>query len=578
MADNPFANMALPPRAANPQGSFTGLLDRIMGVPTQDQINMANEERVRQEGLGRAQGERAAMAEVMQSVATIRENNPGADPQMLITQAMRDPAFQRAAMKIPADKMQAAITEAFKATTPARPEMKVLPQGATYGTADPTTGVFTKQGTTPNAKETEYDYLLSKSPEERATLAASLRSLTRAGRNPSENEEAVARMVARGEITQAHGDRILAGTLKVQQLTGPNGEPEGAVLIDTSDPNAINVRRFSDGSTDRPLPGDPVQARPTQQQGAAPGAQPQPYTAQGDAQFQARPRPEQGPIGRTLTPQEQIERDRAAGRPVDPVEPGEPPGKRVELLPRKADMFDGAGPIAWAAGEAGKLAGNIQGLERTGEETNLQRNALNIYAQTVTSVLKEGRTFKSELNQIEHLLPNTDLNNTNPLTEINKAIGLRDWIEQSITAERATEINRTLSRRRRIEAQEKVLDLQRVLRTLPDRDDMLAKREEIRTGRGGTSLDTLRRAVPSTEEFRRGINESAQPKGTDPRATNQNREPSAPRADGKPNQYEKATAAEIVELFSKRHTLTPEQQRDLTDELRRRQKAYTPQR
>jgi hypothetical protein len=525
MADNPFSNLNLPPRAAAQTGIFS-VIDRLNNVPTQDQIMMGDKERIRQDDLGRSAGEREALSAIMQKVGEVRANNPDADPQSLITQVIRDPVFVQSAMKISADKMQSVISEAFKTTTPTRPEMKVLPQGATYGTTDPTTGAFSPQGTTPNAKEAEYQFLLNRTPEERAQLAEATRALTRAGRSPSENEEAIGRLIATGKLTREQGDKILAGTLKVTPILGPDGKPEDYVVIDLTDPNGATARKFN-------APAQPEIVQPQR------GGQLQP------------------------------------GQQTAPVDANEPPEKRADLLKNKADMFDASGPVGWATGQAGRAAGNVPGMEGAGEETNMQRDALSRYSFAATQAFKEGKTFKSEMNQIEHLLPEAGLANTNPLTEINKAIGLQDFMTATQNAERGIEADTRMPRRRRIEAAEKIRTIDSVLRTLPTREEMLAKREAIRTGRAGTTINDLSKTVPSKEQFQRGLNESAQPKGRDPTPANPQ---TIERPDGKPNPYDGLPASSLVELFSKRHTLSPQQQKDLLDVLKRNQKMYTPQR
>jgi transposase len=82
MADNPFSNLNLPPRAAAQTGIFS-VIDRLNNVPTQDQIMMGDKERIRQDDLGRSAGEREALSAIMQKVGEVRANNPDADPQSL---------------------------------------------------------------------------------------------------------------------------------------------------------------------------------------------------------------------------------------------------------------------------------------------------------------------------------------------------------------------------------------------------------------------------------------------------------------------------------------------------------------
>ncbi len=127
----------MPPRAANPQGSLTGLFDRMNGVPTQDQIAQGlADKKIRETSI--------AHGNIMRRLTELKEENPNLPPGALQQMLHRDPVWNKNIL----DQDPAKIMDTVMKTREmlfGEDKSQVVPEGSALVTQNQTTGQGPRQ-------------------------------------------------------------------------------------------------------------------------------------------------------------------------------------------------------------------------------------------------------------------------------------------------------------------------------------------------------------------------------------------------------------------------------------------------
>jgi hypothetical protein len=187
----------------------------------------------------------------------------------------------------------------------------------------------------------------------------------------------------------------------------------------------------------------------------------------------------------------------APGQPVVPPGPDERPGVRKSLLQNPVDAFDAAGPFGYGQELIAKGAGNFPGLAGTGAEILAKRGALDAYRYAAHENLRNtGDRFKAEANVIQNLLPGDVY--TSPANEIIKAIGLNDLMQRVREQAMVIRADPTASLKAKRDADERRIRAENVIAAMPGtRDEMIAKLQQYKAGKGFSTVQDLLRDVPS---------------------------------------------------------------------------------
>ena len=164
-------------------------------------------------------------------------------------------------------------------------------------------------------------------------------------------------------------------------------------------------------------------------------------------------------------------------------------------------MFIAAGPQGVLTGLWSKVVGNIPGYEASGEATFARQAAMDRYATALTS-LQKGRKLATEQARLERLAPSSQGLINNPMNEIVKAIGVREWLNDEIRLNLETIANPHSSVEDRRAASREIRELRGVLVTMPSMVQLTELQGQVRSGQG-PAQDTI--SVPSLEDAQRAI-------------------------------------------------------------------------
>jgi len=174
-------------------------------------------------------------------------------------------------------------------------------------------------------------------------------------------------------------------------------------------------------------------------------------------------------------------------------------------------MFDGAGGIAGAVDKASRIIGQIPAFRGINEDLATKNDALNRFKRTVIAQSKEGRELKAEVEAMEHLMPD---DSDNPLTAVNKAIGMAEYFGNIRARRSATANDERAPKESRVKARNQVDAIDIMLDQLPEMSVMQKRAEHYKQNpEWGVE-------VPSKEEIgeRAGNVTAPQPRGAPAKA------------------------------------------------------------
>lgn len=491
------------PRAANPQGSLTGFVDHLRGVPTQDQVNQANEAGRYQRGLSQQQDQNSAEGGLIQDFAKFAAANPNVPPNVAIQKFVTSPEFSSKVMAVPGDRMLKLIEGMKSATSPqqvsATAGTSIMQQGGD--------GNFRVAGTAPTKDMTENAALLNMSEDDVATIKRRSEML-----NPQEaktqTERATAEMLRLGIIDNAKRLELNSSGKRIHGQYDALGRMVGAFEND----------RITGRITPIPFPTDPASGVPAPAGAQSPFPPPGQVGTVGGRQPFAPVQPQGGaqpaPLGGQPPAQQAIQLPPGVP-PVPGIKPIPPDGKVPEGYTRNGpntmrpkmlvDMVDGAGVAPIWVDNAGRLTSQGPGTnaqDRFSPELNKARLDLTKIGGFFDQFMKTGREFKSETSKREFLSLNAANWLDNPAVAVNKLSVMRDIVETTIKAHEIVVRTPHLYTAAVIsESGKEHREAMKLSIDLPSRQELAIKAAEIKAGYGPTYWEEARRAVPGISDI-----------------------------------------------------------------------------
>lgn len=543
---------------ASPGGGILGSGYNTLFGPSQQQRSDILAREKHNASKGETERERKAQAEIIQRVHELRASNPDATPEQLQPIIFKDPVISRNILRVsPADQLKV-IKEVIGSTIPPPPELKQMPPGHMVQGFDPRTSQPVGDPTrNPTAAEQYDKSILALPPEQRRILQE--QQLAKRAAQGTAKERATKFLVENGVIDQTTAAKIVAGTNRV--FADPEGG--GLLVYDTAtrssqliEPNRVPVDVFEAFGIPRPgsglpganpappgMPNAGVSPAPGGGPGApalppgggapAPGLPPAggPFSPPpgvsvmpplGQPGMATPPAPGMGPPAGGGTPPPAVvpiprpppvppptvpvNQPAPAERPVDPDEPA---GTRLGYLARPSMMIYGGTPLNTIVQNIGAVVGNIPSYAETGAEQAKRANALQAYNNAVQRIQQSPR-FRGQWDVMKGNLINTQGMINSPEHNAIKLGFTRAWAERQLLDVEATlnEKGTLSSRKERQDARAEARILRDIIQSIPPEADLKAEVELFRQGRGGTSLDDVRRAIPSPGDVRGAVDQS----------------------------------------------------------------------
>lgn len=462
--------------AMSNRGVIGGAMESIWGKPAA--VRMKEAEMVQ------GQEENAALQALLPEVQKIREANPNAQPHEVMRQIIASPTFNQNALKVPAERMTKFVQDLSAATAAPLPE--AFAQGGAYGTRDPITKRVTIQGQVPTADMQNFQYWQSLPPDVRQEWQGLK------GARPSEKAQAIARRVARNEITQAQADFLLSGD---------------ALMTDIRDEAGNVVRREVGSRTGAPPPA-PIGAAGQQQLSPElssagpriPGTSPTP--TQG-APAPSGPPPSAVPPGTLPATPNQV---------PAPFDPNEPAGARTSLLQNRADIFDAAGLPGAAANIISRGAGIVD-PSAVDPVQSAKSAGLDLYRAKLQDLVGASRRLKADFEMYDRLASTSRDIWTNPVSAATTAYMVREQLDrrkQYLLEESAAYTARGKGSRASFnKMQDEIRAIDGFLLVSPTTEELRPKIEALRQGQGGTPLSAIGNALPTGRRVGEFISDAA---------------------------------------------------------------------
>ena len=399
----------------------------LFGAPSPQFVQQDIAARNRAQDRSRAEAAGRGTQQVLAKAAELAQQ--GMKPQQIIQQILGSPEF-RTFFSSP-EFNSGALPKLIQQIANPEPQSFTLSQGQQRFERDPTTGETRQTAAVPPLESQRFDHLAEIArldPDDREALARATIGASQRG-DKTAAERATSRLVETGKMTPETRDKILSGALKVTPVRNPvTGETEAVAITDLT----TGETEIAGGQNRPTLPSQSDPNNADQKQGAVPSGQ----------------------------------------------------TRAIENMADPANMFNAAGPVGgvveFGSGIGGAVSGNLVNREVVESRTAMRqlRFSMNQLRR------RGGRAFANDSARLEALMPSMGVL-TNPTNEMQKAIQLHDFLTGKLQQEQARRLQRNISPKVRLEADQTIRDIENVLSHLPDREAMLAKLEEFRRDGGG---------------------------------------------------------------------------------------------
>lgn len=498
------------PRAGSGDVFGPAGIDWLLGRPSPGQVKSYGDERSRLIDRRDELEARDAQAALAGKAAEIQEANPNAMPDQLFKMMMQDPDARSKLMKVPAGKHGQVLKDIMERLQPTPPKSFTLGPGQAEFSQPQRSG----QPATELARE---------------PLSPAQQGAGRGG----------PRLVP---IRDKSGAVTGTGML----ITNAQGEPEVVPIQGAGGPRQYQHTLGAGAGAPQPQPGGAPQPGAGAPQ---PGAVPRGQTQPGQAGGSFPPSPGPGP----QVPPGQVSPDLGT------------PGLR------KADMVDGYGWLGQATRVIGGVAGNIDPKAQAARQQ--QTHQLNQELRAAFLAMNGSTRLARELKAKEGILPPEDPGLTwNPYKGIDNLISLSQWTDEKL-AHAESEANSPYASTATVRAaQEDQVRLRNFRAALGPHEELVAKKQELAAGKGGTTWEELKNAIPGSETATRFFGQGMDAaRGAADKARGAV-EPAAPNVS--PEQFTQTIqgldAGTFAGLARERHLMTPEQQKAYSAELARR--------
>lgn len=418
---NPFSNLLNPDK----QGTLTGFLGGVMGNPSKS------------EDQGNATGA------ALQNLAQLKEQGLGAQQSLLkFFQSPQGMDYFTRTGPEGLDKLTAGLTELYKqppttnvgaggAVVAQQPDgtMKELYKNPAAGPGTP-------------AAVTAFNYfadLARLTPEQRAELArAQIAPTDKTEKGPSEEKQAIDRLVESNSIDRRTGDAMKAGFIQVIPAKDQFGNSTGDVtIVDVTNKTSTLIPKTA-------VPVDP--SKPV------------------------NPNVSQPAVG-----------------VLPPSQPD--PTKNSEYFGSKADMFLGAGAVPYLAGTVSKLGEQADSslIMPEGAKANDRVQMLKTLKASIAGMGSMDGGLGINKNVVESMLALTPEAGvfSSPHTAVQQGMRLLQLVQQEIGAEEEKTTRDSLPQSERVNAAKRMEGWKKVERNLPTMDEMVKMESAIREGKAG---------------------------------------------------------------------------------------------